>query len=462
MRNILILITLLATASCAPRTTPNTIESQTSEIEFSEAITRGQAKIRIDNIGRMWHLRATAGAEDRTIEVPCSFLGCGTIYEVISRKRHINETDIKYTKPDTIYLTQPDTLRLKLEAMHLLTMDNPPPPPPPPPPPTVATPALPDGVKVTHPDGSNPLRDALQPLPQSAIFEMEGYGMWCPSVVKVDDTYHLFCSRWASDKVWQQSEVIRATSQSLFGPYTFQEVVLSAESHPWAEIGVHNPKVMRVGDRFLLYYIGMPTRETGFAFADNVEGPWEIIDHPVMPANNPAIVVHEDSSVYVVGKFHRHNKDCLDGFNDVAMRAYSADSLLGEYRTILDDGNRLPGEFELEDPALQYVDGKYHLLCTDWQGEATGIQKAVVYYTSTDGINYELYSQTSVWDQSDEIPMTDGSTTLVSQIERPELFIGDDGQPEALLVGVISRPGDPAAHDDNYIMIRPIKGFSFQ
>lgn len=48
-------------------------------------------------------------------------------------------------------------------------------------------PALPAGVEVTHPQGS-PLRSALRPVPESAIFKMDGWYLWDPSVIKVGDT----------------------------------------------------------------------------------------------------------------------------------------------------------------------------------------------------------------------------------------------------------------------------------
>ena len=89
---------------------------------------------------------------------------------------------------------------------------------------------LADGLKVSHPD-CNPIRDALQPVPETAIFKMEGYCLWDPSLIKVGDTYHLFASRWpvTSERMegWKKSHVIRASSKSRFGSYQFQEVVLS-------------------------------------------------------------------------------------------------------------------------------------------------------------------------------------------------------------------------------------------
>jgi hypothetical protein len=54
---------------------------------------------------------------------------------------------------------------------------------------------LPPDAVITYPD-SNPLRDALNRVPWTAIFKLEGWSLWDPSLIKVGDTYHLFCSRW--------------------------------------------------------------------------------------------------------------------------------------------------------------------------------------------------------------------------------------------------------------------------
>lgn len=137
-------------------------------------------------------------------------------------------------------------------------------------------PVLPGNIKISYPDG-NPLKDALQPVPETAVFKMEGYYLWDPSVIKVGDTYHLFCSRWPKDtemKGWLKSHVIRATSKSLFGPYQFQEVVLEPSKHPWATQGVHNPKITKVGDKYLIYHLVIPQWKTGFALANSIQGPW--------------------------------------------------------------------------------------------------------------------------------------------------------------------------------------------
>ena len=153
---------------------------------------------------------------------------------------------------------------------------------------------------------ANDLRDALMPVPKEAIFKMDGFYLWDPSVIKVGKTYHLFASRWPEStgmSGWKKSHIIRATSKSLFGPYTFAEVVFDLVKHPWATEAMHNPKVMKVGKKFLLYHLGMPLWQTGFAFADHIEGPWTAIKKPVIATNNPAIMIKPDGKIYVVGKF---------------------------------------------------------------------------------------------------------------------------------------------------------------
>src|SRR4051812_29558789 len=104
------------------------------------------------------------------------------------------------------------------------------------------------------------LKDSLQPAPKDGGLAMDGYFMWCSSVVKVGDTYHLFASRWPFDKGmggWTNySECVRATSKNLLGPYKFEEVVLQKREGHWDKSRVHNVKIVKTPDgKFVLYYI---------------------------------------------------------------------------------------------------------------------------------------------------------------------------------------------------------------
>ena len=308
-------------------------------------------------------------------------------------------------------------------------------------------------VQMTY-QGRNPLRDALLPVPKEAVFQMDGYYLWDPSVIKVGDTYHLFVSRWpeaTGDSGWVISDVIRAVSKSLYGPYAYAGVVLTPAQHPWAKQGIANPKIMRAGNRFLLHYLGIPKWQTGFAFAEKIEGPWTVVEKPVIPTMNASLIIKPDGKVYAVGKF-KVNSQTPNKWDDF-MRAYEADNLMGPYRVVADNGNRLPNGFQLEDPATWWANNRYNLLCTDWRGKITGINKAVVYYTSNDGVHYQLVSDVPVWSQNDAIPVAGGEGLRVNRVERPEVYLDAAGKVEAMLAAV--QPAKAKA----YIVIRPVQNF---
>ena len=301
----------------------------------------------------------------------------------------------------------------------------------------------------------NNLRESLLPVPKEAIFKMDGYYLWDPSVIKVGRTYHLFASRWPEStgmEGWRKSHIIRATSNSLFGPYTFAEEVFDLSKHPWATEAMHNPKIMKTGKKFLLYHLGIPLWQTGFAFADKIEGPWTPIKKPVIATNNPAILIKPDGKVYVVGKFKP--KTTKDGQWDAYMQAYEADSIMGSYKLVGDNQNRLPYNFELEDPSIWWANNQFNVICTDWEAKVTGINKAVVYYTSKDGINYKLYSNIPVWSQNDAIPVCGGDSLTVTKVERPQVYVDKNQCVTALLAAV--HPSGKAA---TYIVVRPVKNF---
>src|SRR5256885_3659346 len=101
----------------------------------------------------------------------------------------------------------------------------------------------------TQPVGKS-LKDFLRPAPKSGGFAMPDYFIWCSSVIKVGDTYHMFASRWpATEKglgAWTtMSECVRATSKDLLGPYTFEEVVIQKRPGNWDNSRVHNVKIVR-------------------------------------------------------------------------------------------------------------------------------------------------------------------------------------------------------------------------
>ena len=105
--------------------------------------------------------------------------------------------------------------------------------------------------------------DRIEPAPVGGGFAMEGYWVWCGSVIRGEDgKYHMFAARWPATYLFFQgyptnSEVVRAVSATPEGPYSFEEVVLPARgAGHWDGRMTHNPTIHRWGDTYLLFYIG--------------------------------------------------------------------------------------------------------------------------------------------------------------------------------------------------------------
>ena len=66
--------------------------------------------------------------------------------------------------------------------------------------------------------------------------------------------------------------------------------MLQKRTNNWDNSRVHNVKIVKAGNKFVLYYINS-ANQTGYAVADSVTGPWVRLDKPVIKASNPAILV---------------------------------------------------------------------------------------------------------------------------------------------------------------------------
>lgn len=80
--------------------------------------------------------------------------------------------------------------------------------------------------------GELAIHDRIQAVSKKSGFRMDGYFVWCGSVLKVGRTYHMFASRWPvptgfPDGYRQHSEIVRAVASRPEGPYHFQEVIIS-------------------------------------------------------------------------------------------------------------------------------------------------------------------------------------------------------------------------------------------
>lgn len=292
------------------------------------------------------------------------------------------------------------------------------------------------------------LKDCLLPAVKNGGFRMDDYIIWCSSVVKVGDTYHMFASRWPAQyglNGWTKySECARATSTNLFGPYTFQEVVLQKRTNNWDNSRVHNVKIVKAGSKFVLYYINS-ANQTGFAAADAVTGPWTRLDKPAMKVSNPAILVKPDSSIYVFGRL----KDSAGVNRGIA---FTAPNHQGPYSVVANGDNLLQNNNELEDPTIWWANDQYNILLNDWKGKATGISKAGAQYFSKDGLHYQLMTAEPVFTKT--VNYADKTSETFSRRERPFVYVNEKEEVIALFTACLPTNG-PAR-----VVVQPVDHYS--
>jgi len=275
------------------------------------------------------------------------------------------------------------------------------------------------------------LKDSIHPGPKNAGFAMDNYFLWCSSIIKVDDTFHMFASRWPAEKGmggWTNySECVRATSKNLLGPYTFQEVVLQKRPDAWDKSRVHNVKIVKAGNQFVIFYINS-ANQTGYAYSDSITGPWTRSDKPIINASNPAPFVKPDNSLYVFCRLRDK-----EGVNRGV--AFTAPNFKGPY-TALDNGdNLLPNGGELEDPTIWWANNQFNIVLNDWKGHATGTGKAGAQYFSKDGIHYTLVSKEPVFTKT--LSFTDGPDETFARRERPFIYANEKGEAEAIFTACL-------------------------
>jgi hypothetical protein len=291
------------------------------------------------------------------------------------------------------------------------------------------------------------LKDAMQPAIKNAGFKMDGYILWCPSVIKVGNTYHMFASRWPEKYGlggWTTySEVVRATSDNLYGPYTFQEVVIQKRPGMWDKERAHNPKIVKAGDKYVLYYISTANK-TGYAWAPAITGPWTRIDHEAMAFSNPAPLVRKDGSVYVFGR---------KSINEVrAAQAYTAPTFDGQYTLVNDGNNLLPNNNQLEDPTIWWASGQYNVVLSDFRGNLTSIVKAGAQYYSKDGITYKPVTTEPIYTKT--VTYDDGTTQTFSRRERPFVYANENGVVTAFFTACLTSTGQ------SWIVVNPVKNYT--
>jgi len=334
----------------------------------------------------------------------------------------------------------------------------------------------------------------LLPAPRNGGFTMDGYWVWCGSVIRGEDgQYHMFASRWSKFKevdmatpYTSYSEVVRAESSTPIGPFEFKEVVLPARGASfWDGRMTHNPTIHKVGNKYLLYYIGStyegepPTAEEmrhpdfiakrnerwhsiriGLAVSESVLGPWQRFVRPVLEprqdhwdhtlVTNPAPCVLPDGRIFML---YRGIPPCQKTKARIGLAI--ADNYLAEFTRPFDEPVlRFDGADKFEDPYLWWNGEGFEAIVKDISGTLTNESGSGFYASSSDGVTWMLsdpikaYSRCIRWD--------DGTETMQGSFERPQLLL-ENGVPTHLYAATGDGPGGFENATRTWNMVIPLK-----
>ncbi|MEM0964952.1 MAG: glycoside hydrolase family protein [Verrucomicrobiota bacterium] len=299
------------------------------------------------------------------------------------------------------------------------------------------------------------------------ILEDPDNNVWgCSPIYDSEGNVHVFYSRWrneAAHEGWLTcSEIAHAIAPHPEGPYEVQGAVLTGRGGDyWDSMTIHNPTVHRVGEKYYLFYMGnsdgtVATKRVGVAFSDSLDGPWQRLDEPLLPAgseepdqwdslvtSNPAFVMAPSGEcrLYYKGwsKADRE-RDLKDGTWWQANRQYGlavADNPLGPYKKY--KGNPIVNmrqyvdKAQTEDAYVWHEDGVYKMILRDmgFYNHEYGL-----YLESRDGLDWDQYPKISYLNSQVYLPEAPNGLEREGRFERPQLLMRD-GKPEYLFCAIV-------------------------
>ncbi len=272
---------------------------------------------------------------------------------------------------------------------------------------------------------------SLDPAIRGSGFSMDGYYVWCGSVIKEEDIYYLFAARWKKEKTFPSgyltdSEIVLATTNDLSHPFKYLKTIITKRSGKyWDSVMSHNPYIVKGEDGYYLYYIGSPdggyeNRKIGVAYSKSLLGDWQRPNKPIdLPpnANNPCVLKTRSGKVLLY-------------FRDGSLKVHIAESnrFDGEFRVIAED--ILP-KGKVEDMFVYEANEGFVMLAEDATGAYTGLTKGGLRAYSDDGIKWHEENITAAY--GFEVEYDDGERQILQRRERP--FILFDGENKYLFNG---------------------------
>lgn len=298
------------------------------------------------------------------------------------------------------------------------------------------------------------------PIQRDHCFREEGWHVWCASVVRDSNgLYHLFYSRWPKSTGYDawvtHSEIARATSDSMEGPFKHESVVFSKEqTHAWDADVFHNVTVKTFRGKYFMYYMGnrgngewwnhRNNQRIGVATADSPEGPWKRFSHPVLDVtpgawdslmvSNPTVTDTPDGRYLMIYKGVEKGPMPFGGrvLHGAAWAERPEGPFIKHPRPIMDQ----PGiQFAFEDPFLWREEDEYYCIVKDMRGYLSPLgETGLLLMHSTDGLEWKPVKSPIVIGR--KLKFADNVSRDFARVERPQLFWDDETMKLWLLVAI--------------------------
>ena len=283
------------------------------------------------------------------------------------------------------------------------------------------------------------------------------YTIWgCAPIQGDDGKIHLFAARWPEknvDPAWRKSsEIAHYVSNSPEGPFVFSDVAIKGTgNNTWDKFAPHNPEIKKVGNKYVLLYIGNTdyhqpphpaNQSTGMAISKSPYGPWKKVgkDGQILNADNPTKWNYKSPNGAVNPAFLAANgKYCLyfktSGKDGLKYGLATSAKLEGPYT--ITDKPVTSNKGTLEDGTVFHYKDHIYLLTTDNHGQNTGIRGGGTLWKSKDGITFNLEDATIGYKKlttylgdydSEKVVKIYGSDP---KLERPKILMMD-GKPAYL------------------------------
>lgn len=326
------------------------------------------------------------------------------------------------------------------------------------------------------------LNSRLEKIPKTALFELDDYYSWCPSVIKGEDgKFHLFYSRWPHGKRdtsvnamnyifdefggWMMySEIAHAVSDRLEGPYKHVNTILKGDGdkNRWDRFTMHNPQIRKFGKKFYLYYVSNnynpnyylaniskeslewlkynTTQCTGVLVAnsldDMINGKFQKVSEPLIcpdnlktfeVTNNPSVIEGPDHTYYMMFKSRTPTP------GHMTMWIATSKTPIGPFS--IKSAVFTDKEFSCEDPCIWYDKARkrFYAVAKNFtnSGNLTKQFGALVLLTSKDGIGWGPAIHTLV--SNKQLAMNNGEIVELENLERPFVFTDIQGKALAIL-----------------------------